>query len=104
MKEVNKTIRKLIEANLNTVFSWGFYAYTINPTNIEFCVEGFKHSGTVRIELNQLNLFDIVLYDANDKEVSIIRDVYAEDLIGTIDYAVERTDDYMKDIKAYYKL
>lgn len=104
MKEVNEIFRKLIEANLSTVFSWGFYGYTINQTNIEFCVEGFKHNGTVRIEFNSLDLFDIILFDTNNKEVKIIRDVYVDALIETIDYEVERTDNYMEDIKAYYKL
>ena len=66
-KEVIKTIDVLIKQNLNTVFSWGFHSYQVTENNIQFEVEGFKHSGTVKLYLNKLDLFDIVLLDINGK-------------------------------------
>ena len=79
------------------LMSWGIDPKTVKTIELglEFHVQGFKHTGLVRVTLNEgLDLFEVSLIDENDKIVNTIEQVFVGNLISTIDCAIERTEDY----------
>ena len=89
------------------VMSWGVDMDTINPVKggLEFHVQGFKHTGMVRIVLDEgKDLFEIYLIPDSEGEKNVIEDVYFDMLVSVIDENVERTDDYDKRISDTYNI
>ena len=83
------------------VMSWGVDMDTIKPVKggLEFHVQGFKHTGMVRIILDEgKDLFKVHLIPDSEGERKIIEDVYFDMLISVIDENVEKPDDYEKRI------
>jgi hypothetical protein len=77
------------------VWSWGAHAWTkMNDFCLRFKVNGHHHKGYVYLVVNGSDLFDIYLTKNNDKITKIIDDVYIENLIRSIDEAVERLPSY----------
>ena len=80
---------------------------TIKPVKggLEFHVQGFKHTGMVRIVLDEgKDLFEIYLIPDSEGEKNVIEDVYFDMLVSVIDENVERTDDYDKRISDTYNI
>ena len=80
---------------------------TIKPVEggLEFHVQGFKHTGMVRIILDERkDLFEIHLIPDSEGERKIIEDVYFDMLVSIIDENVEKTDDYEKRISDTYNI
>ena len=89
------------------LMSWGIDPKTVKTIELglEFHVQGFKHTGLVRVTLNEgLDLFEVSLIDENDKIVNTIEQVFVGNLISTIDCAIERTEDYEKRISQEYQI
>ena len=89
------------------LMSWGIDPKTVKTIELglEFHVQGFKHTGLVRVTLNEgLDLFEVSLIDENDKIVNTIESVFCDNLVAVIDDAVEKTDNYEKSICEEYKL
>ncbi|RHD50689.1 hypothetical protein [Bacteroides caccae] len=89
------------------VMSWGVDMDTIKPVKggLEFHVQGFKHTGMVRIVLDEgKDLFEIYLIPDSEGEKNVIEDVYFDMLVSVIDENVERTDDYDKRISDTYNI
>ena len=89
------------------VMSWGVDMDTINPVEggLEFHVQGFKHTGMVRIILDERkDLFEIHLIPDSEGERKIIENVYFDMLVSIIDENVEKTDDYEKRISDTYNI
>ena len=89
------------------VMSWGVDMDTIKPVKggLEFHVQGFKHTGMVRIVLDEgKDLFEIYLISDSEGEKNVIEDVYFDMLVSVIDENVERTDDYDKRISDTYNI
>ena len=89
------------------VMSWGVDMDTIKPVKggLEFHVQGFKHTGMVRIVLDEgKDLFEIHLIPDSKGERKIIEDVYFDMLVSVIDENVEKTDDYEKRISDTYNI
>jgi hypothetical protein len=87
--------------------SWGVDMDTIKPVKggLEFHVQGFKHTGMVRIVLDEgKDLFEIYLIPDSEGEKNVIEDVYFDMLVSVIDENVERTDDYDKRISDTYNI
>ena len=62
-------------------------------------------SGLLRIQLNEgEDLFEVHLIDENDKEVNVIKSIYIDNLISTIDDAVEKTENYAERISEEYEI
>ena len=79
------------------VWSWGAHSW-LNKGNkvLTFKVNGHHHKGTVAIAVNGSDLFDIWLVSTQGNIKKSITDVYIEDLIDTIDVAVEKIDEYVR--------
>jgi len=87
------------------LMSWGIDPKTVKTIELglEFHVQGFKHTGLVRVTLNEgLDLFEVSLIDENDKIVNTIESVFCDNLVAVIDDAVEKTDNYEKSICEEY--
>ena len=89
------------------VMSWGVDMDTKKPVKggLEFHVQGFKHTGMVRIVLDEgKDLFEIYLIPDSEGEKNVIEDVYFDMLVSVIDENVEKTDDYEKRISDTYNI
>lgn len=87
------------------VFSWGFHQPISIPDGLKFKVQGFKHTGWVLIKYNEgTDLFDITLANPSGGVVQQIEGIYLDELIDTIDYYVERVNDYDNKVKSQYSL
>ena len=88
------------------LMSWGVDPKTVKAIELglEFHVQGFKHTGLVRVTLNEAeDLFEVTLIDdENDTTVDTIQSVFCDNLVAVIDGAVEKTDNYEKSICAEY--
>ena len=103
--EIGQYILTILKSRLDIVTSWGLDPETLRPIKygIQFHVQGFKHTGLVRVILNEgADLFEVTLLSEAGEVVKHIEDVFLEMLISTIDEAVEKTDDYEKRISEEY--
>ena len=89
------------------LMSWGIDPKTVKTIELglEFHVQGFKHTGLVRVTLNEgLDLFEVSLIDENDKIVNTIESVFCDNLVAVIDDAVEKCENYQERISQEYQL
>ena len=89
------------------LMSWGIDPKTVRTIELglEFHVQGFKHTGLVRVTLNEgLDLFEVSLIDENDKIVNTIESVFCDNLVAVIDDAVEKCENYQERISQEYQL
>ena len=103
--EIGQYILTILKSRLDIVTSWGLDPETLRPIKygIQFHVQGFKHTGLVRVILNEgADLFEVTLLSEAGEVVKHIEDVFLDMLISTIDEAVEKTDDYEKRISEEY--
>ena len=87
------------------VMSWGVDMDTTKPVEggLEFHVQGFIHTGMVRIILDEgKDLFEVHLISDSEGEKNVIEDVYFDMLVSVIDENVEKTDNYEKRISEEY--
>ena len=97
--EIGKYILSILKTRIDIVASWGLDPKTLKPikAGIEFHVQGFKHTGLVRITLNEgADLFEVTLLSDSGEVVKTMDSVFLDTLISTVDEAVEKTDDYDK--------
>jgi len=90
-KEIAGYILSIFRTNPFVVMSWGIDPKTVKTIELglEFHVQGFKHTGLVRVTLNEgLDLFEVSLIDENDKIVNTIESIFVDNLICVIDDAV----------------
>jgi hypothetical protein len=84
--------------------SWGTHNAKTIKNGIRFQVNGFKHEGYVEITYNLgKDLFDIKLIGLENEVKKELNSIYFDDLHNTVDYAVERVDNYDKAVKDFYK-
>ena len=89
------------------LMSWGIDPKTVRTIELglEFHVQGFKHTGLVRVTLNEgLDLFEVSLINENDKIVNTIKSVFCDNLVAVIDDAVEKCENYQERISQEYQL
>jgi 23S rRNA (cytosine1962-C5)-methyltransferase len=68
---------------------------------LKFHVNGYKYAGGVIVKYNEYtDLFDVE-FTATKK---IIEDIYADNLVSTIDYHVEYSEQYKEQVKQTYNL
>lgn len=105
--ELAKYIWSILKTRITIFMSWG-----VNPGSmkvieggLEFHVQGFKHTGKVRVVLNLgTDLFDVSLIpDAGGKEETV-EDIFLDRLVSVIDEHVEKTEDYEKRISEEYRI
>lgn len=89
------------------VFSWGLHNPTELPDDkgLAFLVNGYKHRGWGFVKYNDgADLFDIELRKTDMQLVKIICNVYFDQLVNVIDWAVEKTADYDERVKEQYNI
>lgn len=108
-EDYNVRLAKYIWAILTSqpiiLMSWGIDLKTVKTIELglEFHVQGFKHTGLVRVTLNEgLDLFEVSLIDENDKIVNTIESVFCDNLVAVIDDAVEKCQNYEEHISQEY--
>lgn len=103
--ETGQYILSVLGRKLNIVCSWGFDPKTLRPikAGIEFHVQGFKHKGKVQVRLNEgENLFEVTLVSDAGETVEAKESIFLDELISTIDDAVENVEDYKKRVATEY--
>lgn len=82
--------------------SWGIDLESLESdnTSLEFHVQGFVHTGNVRITyIEGADVFQVTLYGEDGELKETINDVYLDNLVSVIDEKVEKhpqttTDEY----------
>ena len=105
--EIGKYILSILNTDMGIVASWGLDPETIRPIKrgIMFHVQGFKHTGMVHIVLNEgEDLFEIGLVSDEGVTIETHKSIFLDNLISTIDDAVEKVEDYEKRVAEEYPL
>lgn len=100
-----KYIWSILRTRPSITMSWGIDPDSIKPVKVglEFHVQGFIHTGIVRITLNEgEDLFEVELIDEKGETVKKLTSVFFDELISVIDVNVEKTEDYEKRICQEY--
>jgi hypothetical protein len=104
--EMARYIWSILKTQLTIIMSWGIDPGSIKVVDlgIQFHVQGFKHTGYVKVALNEgKDLFEISLLSDDGECVKFLDEVYLDMLVDTIDQAVERTEDYEERLTEYCK-
>ena len=100
-----KYIWRILSSQTAVVMSWGIDVESIRviKSGIEFHANGFKHTGKVRITLNEgTDLFVITLIPDSGEKQEIIEDVFLDMLVRIIDEHIEKTDEYENRVHEAY--
>lgn len=93
-----------------TVMSWGIEYLTPvfeceeGEGGCEMRVNGFRHTGRVRVMLNWADLFDVTLFNEEGEIKEKVTDVYVDNLVPVIDNLVECVEDYSQRVINEYQL
>ena len=104
--EMARYIWSILKTQLTIIMSWGIDLDSIKVVDlgIQFHVQGFKHTGYVKVALNEgKDLFEISLLSDDGECVKFLDEVYLDMLVDTIDQAVEKTEDYEERLTEYCK-
>ena len=103
---IAREIWRVLRTAPNIVMSWGLNPETVKVVEygLQFHVQGFKHTGVVKVKLNMgADLYEIYLYEDSGELKDSHTDIYADQLVDTIDKAVEYTGhDYQKKVDELY--
>ena len=100
-----KYIWSILRTRPSITMYWGIDPDSIKPVKVglEFHVQGFIHTGLVRITLNEgEDLFEVELISEQGETVKTLKSIFFDELISTIDENVEKTEDYEKRIADEY--
>ena len=104
--QIAKEIWRVLRTAPNIVMSWGLNPDTVRAIEygLRFHVQGFKHTGYVEVRLNEgADLYEIYLYDESGELKETHTDIYVDQLIDTLDTAIEYTGgDYKKKVDETY--
>ena len=104
--EMARYIWSILKTQLTIIMSWGIDLDSIKVVDlgIQFHVQGFKHTGYVKVALNEgRDLFEISLLSDDGECVKFLDEVYLDMLVDTIDLAIEKTEDYEERLTEYCK-
>lgn len=106
---MGRYIWSIIAHNSSLPMSWGVDLESLECTDeaLEFHVQGFIHTGNVRIVyIEGADLFQVSMYDEDGNETKRIDDVYLDNLAEVIDLNVEnnKVDDYNAKIMDFLML
>lgn len=86
-----KEIRQFFAMHGPLVWCWGAENYAkISDSTMRFEVSGLIHQGFVYILLNSGDMFDVYIVGWDGKIKEVFGDVFLDQLVGTIDQAVEQ--------------
>ena len=104
--EMARYIWSILKTQLTIIMSLGIDLDRIRVVSlgIQFHVQGLKHTGYVKVVLNEgKDLFEVSLLSDNGECVKCLDEVYLDMLVDTIDQAVEKTEDYKKRITELFE-
>ena len=104
--EMARYIWSILKTQLTIIMTWGIDHGSIKVVDlgIQFHVQGLKHTGYVKVVLNEgKDLFEVSLLSDNGECVKCLDEVYLDMLVDTIDQAVEKTEDYEERLTEYCK-
>ena len=105
--EIGKYILSILKTRIDIVSSWGLDPESLKPIKygIEFHVQGFKHTGLVQVTLNEgEDLFEVSLIAESGETVETHESIFLDELISTIDDAVEYVENYEKRVAEEYPI
>lgn len=103
--EMAKYIMSILRSQLMVVFSWGFNNPVAIENGLQFNVEGYKHTGKVRVKYNEgIDLFEVILLNGDGSVKEQANEVYFDALVETIDDMVEMVPDYKERVEKTYGL
>ena len=103
--EIGQYILSIFNMRPDIVSSWGLDPKTLKPVKygIEFHVQGFKHTGNVQVTLNEgEDLFEVCLISESGETTERHESIFLDNLISTIDEAVEKVENYEKRVSEEY--
>lgn len=102
--DMAKYILTILLSNRMVVMSWGTHNAKTIKNGIRFQVNGFKHVGFVEIVYNiGKDLFDVKLIGFEYEVKKELNSIYFDELLDTVDTAVERVDNYDQAVSEFYK-
>lgn len=105
--ELAKYIWSVLRMQITIFISWGVdpESMKVIEGGLEFHCQGFKHTGTVQIVLDEgKDLFEVHLISENGEKIKTIEDVFLDNLVSVIDENIEKTEDYEKRISEEYHI
>lgn len=107
---IDQYIKKILSYYPCIVMSWGLESCVPimeceeGEGGLSIRVNGFKHTGEVRIMLNWLDLFDVYLLNQDGTIKEKISDIYVDSLVSVLDHAIEKVDNYEERVKREYSI
>ena len=96
-------ILQILRSQAIIVFSWGAHEFHAIRNGLLFKVEGFLHTGYVKVIYDEGSDTFIVRIESLTGELKEERtDVYFDELVNVIDSIVERCENYKERVKAEY--
>ena len=103
--EVAKYILSILRTEFIVVFSWGFNSARAIENVLAFWVQGFKHKGRVEVLYDDgWDLFVVRTFNEGGAIKEERDGIYADGLVSTIDWMVERTEDYSSRVRKHYRM
>ena len=102
MENMAKYILRILKSQLMVMLSWGVSDMRALKKNegIIFHVRGMKFVGWVKIVYNEgKDLFNIFYMDNDMQTQKIQKGIFFDELVNTIDYEVEKTENYEQDVR-----
>jgi hypothetical protein len=85
----------LLKSNFWVFATWGGQAFkNLNNRILKFKVNGHIHKGHVYVSVNGSDLYNVYLTTTRGTIVSVMEDIYFDELVDRIDVAVEKQDNY----------
>lgn len=98
-------IRQILKLQQVKVWSWGTHDCETIKDGLQFKVQGFLMTGTVKVTYDEgMDLFDIEFLPDDDKPRKAILGLYLDQIVDTIDRHVEYDENYMENLTNEYGL
>ena len=100
-------IMVLLKSRISIVWSWGSTNYIALNNGLMWHVEGYLHTGWVKVLYNEgADAFDVFFLNSKKEIIEKVEEVYLDNLIDVIDRHVENDGsfDYGKRVKEQYSL
>lgn len=99
-------IRQILKLDIEKVWSWGTHDSETIKNGLQFKVQGYLMTGTVKITYDEvMDLFDLeLLPDDSTKPRKAILGLYLDQLVSVLDENVEYCENYKEQINEEYSL
>ena len=98
-------IMVILKSRLQIMWSWGCCKFIALENGLMWHVEGYLHTGWVKVLYNEgTDAFDVYFLNNKKQLVKKVEEVYLDSLVDVIDYHVEKDGsfDYEAKVKETY--